>query len=177
MADNHIFADAFNYFMFNGKQKLKPESLHEIDSTELTVPYDLKGKTYPLQKERDILKAASIKYDEEAVYLLLGIENQSQIHYAMPVRNMMYDAIRYAHQVDEIAKINRKLLKEIDYMLLLTFICFFTVSENLGRVDAIRAFLQQLLQKNALLTAIATSQVISNVPAAIVLSISQILLF
>ena len=66
--------------------------------------------------------------------------------------------------------VNRKLLKEIDYMLLLTFVCFFTVSENLGRVDAIRGFLQQLLQTDALLTAIGTSQVISNVPAAVVLS-------
>lgn len=66
--------------------------------------------------------------------------------------------------------INRKLLKEIDFMLLLTFVCFFTVSENLGRIEAVRAFLQQLLQWNTLLTAAATSQVISNVPAAIVLS-------
>lgn len=66
--------------------------------------------------------------------------------------------------------LDRKLLKEIDFMLLLTFVCFFTVSENLGRVDAIRVFLQQLLQKNTLLTAAATSQIISNVPAAIVLS-------
>ena len=55
-------------------------------------------------------------------------------------------------------------------MLLLTFVCFFTVSENLGGVDGIRLFLQELLQKNTLLTAAATSQVISNVPAAIVLS-------
>ena len=66
--------------------------------------------------------------------------------------------------------VNRKLLKEIDYMLLLTFVCFFTVSENLGRVDAIRVFLQQLLQSNTLLTAVGTSQIISNVPAAVVLS-------
>ncbi len=65
---------------------------------------------------------------------------------------------------------NRKLLKEIDYMLLLTFVCFFTVSENLGRIDAVRTFLQQLLQTNTLLTAVGTSQIISNVPAAIVLS-------
>jgi len=64
----------------------------------------------------------------------------------------------------------RKLLKEIDYMLLLTFVCFFTVSENLGRIDAIRSALQQLLQANALLTAVGTSQIISNVPAAVVLS-------
>ena len=37
-------------------------------------------------------------------------------------------------------------------------------------MDAIRNFLQQLLQTNALLTAVGTSQVISNVPAAVVLS-------
>lgn len=66
--------------------------------------------------------------------------------------------------------VDRKLLKEIDYMLLLTFACFFTVSENLGRIDEIRNFLQQLLQSSTLLTAVAASQVISNVPAAIVLS-------
>lgn len=65
---------------------------------------------------------------------------------------------------------DRKLLKEIDYMLLLTFVCFFTVSENLGRIDAVRTFLQQLLQWNTLLTAAGTSQIISNVPAAVVLS-------
>ena len=66
--------------------------------------------------------------------------------------------------------VNRKLLKEIDYMLLLTFVCFFTVSENLGRMEAVRTFLQQLLQWNTLLTAVGASQVISNVPAAVVLS-------
>jgi Na+/H+ antiporter NhaD/arsenite permease-like protein len=66
--------------------------------------------------------------------------------------------------------INRKLLKEIDYMLLLTFVCFFTVSENLGRMEAVRSFLQQFLQWDTLLAAVGTSQVISNVPAAIVLS-------
>lgn len=66
--------------------------------------------------------------------------------------------------------VNRKLLREIDFMLLLTFVCFFTVSENLGRVDVIRSFLQQLLSANTLLTAVGTSQVISNVPAAVVLS-------
>ena len=55
-------------------------------------------------------------------------------------------------------------------MLLLTFVCFFTVSENLGRMDAVRTFLQQILQRNTLLTAVGTSQLISNVPAAVVLS-------
>ena len=66
--------------------------------------------------------------------------------------------------------VNRALLKEIDLMLLLTFVCFFIVSENLGRVDAVRSFLQSLLERNALLTAVGTSQIISNVPAAVLLS-------
>lgn len=65
---------------------------------------------------------------------------------------------------------DRKLLKEIDFMLLLTFVCFFVVSENLGRVEGIRTFLQSLLEKNALLTSVGASQVISNVPAAVLLS-------
>lgn len=69
-----------------------------------------------------------------------------------------------------LAIMNRALLKEIDFMLLLTFVCFFVVSENLGRVDAICAFLESLLGKNALLTSVGASQVISNVPAAVLLS-------
>ena len=69
-----------------------------------------------------------------------------------------------------IAVIDRKLLKKLDVALLATFVCFFIVSGNLGRVDAVRNFLQNLLEKNALLTAVGTSQVISNVPAAVLLS-------
>ena len=65
---------------------------------------------------------------------------------------------------------DRKLLKEIDFMLLLTFVCFFVVSENLGRVEAVRSFLQNLLSGSTLLTAVGASQVISNVPAAVLLS-------
>ena len=66
--------------------------------------------------------------------------------------------------------LSRQLLKEIDFMLLATFVCFFVVSENLGRVDAVRQFLQTLLNRNALLTAVGASQIISNVPAAVLLS-------
>lgn len=66
--------------------------------------------------------------------------------------------------------VDRKVLKEIDFMLLATFVCFFIVSENLGRVDTIRNFLQTLLGRSALLTAVGASQVISNVPAAVLLS-------
>ncbi len=69
-----------------------------------------------------------------------------------------------------LAVVDRRLLKEIDFMLLMTFVCFFVVSENLGRVDAIRNFLQGLLGQSTLLTSVGASQVISNVPAAVLLS-------
>lgn len=66
--------------------------------------------------------------------------------------------------------IRRQLLKEIDFMLLLTFVCFFVVSENLGRIEGIRLFLQDLLGRSTILTSVGASQVISNVPAAVLLS-------
>lgn len=37
-------------------------------------------------------------------YLVLGIENQSHVHYAMPVRNMLYDAMQLEKQVRDLAK-------------------------------------------------------------------------
>ena len=39
--------------------------------------------------------------DERAVYVILGVENQDKIHYAMAVKNMLYDALQYAKQVEE----------------------------------------------------------------------------
>ena len=69
-----------------------------------------------------------------------------------------------------IVVISPKILKDLDYGLLATFVCFFIVSGNLGRMDAVQVFLRGLLEKNTLLTAVLTSQVISNVPAAVLLS-------
>ncbi len=65
---------------------------------------------------------------------------------------------------------NKKELLKVDYALLATFVCFFIVSGNLGRIDAVNIFLNGLLQQNALLTSVGASQVISNVPAAVLLS-------
>ena len=47
------------------------------------------------------------KQDDEAAYILLGIENQTDIHYAMPVRNIIYDALQYGKQVADIAAKHR----------------------------------------------------------------------
>ena len=66
--------------------------------------------------------------------------------------------------------LDRRRLRKADFLLLLTFVCFFVFSGNLARIGAVEALLRRLLAGRELLTAVLTSQVISNVPAALLLS-------
>ena len=65
---------------------------------------------------------------------------------------------------------DRQVLAKVDYSLLLTFVEFFIFIGNVGRIPAFRAFLQGIIAGREIATAIAASQVISNVPAALLLS-------
>ncbi len=65
---------------------------------------------------------------------------------------------------------DRKRLKEVDYSLLFTFLAFFVFIGNMGRIPVFRDFLQQVLEGNECVTAVVASQVVSNVPAALLLS-------
>lgn len=65
---------------------------------------------------------------------------------------------------------DRKRLKEADFMLLLSFVCFFVFSGNLARIPAVASALSSLLVGKELVTGAVTSQVISNVPSALLLS-------
>ncbi len=108
MQDSALFADAFNFLLYDGEQRIKPEQLKPVDTTAIVLPYGENGQAVPIQKYRDILKMVTVMQDDKAAYLLLGIENQSQIHYAMPVRNMLYDVMQYASQVESAAKSHRR---------------------------------------------------------------------
>lgn len=102
MRQNEIFADAFNYFVYGGEQVIHPDSLKELDTREIDVPYGGEnGAGQPVQKTRDVIKSVVAMMDKSTAYLLLAIENQSNIHYAMLVKNMVYDALQYAKQVEE----------------------------------------------------------------------------
>ena len=65
---------------------------------------------------------------------------------------------------------DRQLFAKIDYALLVTFVGFFVFIGNMGRVAVFRDFLQGMMEGNEVLTAVVSSQVISNVPAALLLS-------
>ena len=65
---------------------------------------------------------------------------------------------------------DRRTLREADGTLLLTFVAFFIFAGNLARIEAVDRLLRLLLSGREYLTALLTSQVISNVPAALLLS-------
>lgn len=65
---------------------------------------------------------------------------------------------------------NRSIFKKIDYSLLGTFIFFFIFIGNMGRIESFCKFLEGILSGNEKLVAVLSSQIISNVPAALLLS-------
>lgn len=65
---------------------------------------------------------------------------------------------------------DRKILLKIDYALLATFVCFFVFVGNISAVSAVKDFISGILNGRELLVSCALSQVISNVPCAIMLS-------
>ena len=100
-----VFADFFNGLIVNGEDKIDWTTLKELDSTMLANLPDASGQDATMvQKFRDILKNAVIMRNDTALFAVLGIENQSDVHYAMPVRNMLYDALAYNSQVTQRAK-------------------------------------------------------------------------
>ena len=101
--NNDIFADAFNYLVYGGKQVIKADELREIDTTELALPYG-NGAKVPVQKYRDILKLWDAKMDDAAIYVILGTELQDKVHYGMPVKDGLYDMLGYSNQIDEIRR-------------------------------------------------------------------------
>lgn len=65
---------------------------------------------------------------------------------------------------------DKKALLDVDYALLLTFVCFFIFAGNMSRIDVISDILSSLMRKNALAVSALSCQTISNVPSAILLS-------
>ena len=107
MSNKTVFADVFNFMIYEGEQVLKPENLSTL-SPETVVLQDAEdGKLIPSHRIRDLLMAATIMTDGHVAYAALGIENQTQVDAAMPARNMHYDSSYYMLQVEEMAAARR----------------------------------------------------------------------
>ena len=137
-ADNARFADLCNNILYGGREVILPENLKERDTTEVLTALGLDKKTIAMQKMRDIFKNASIKYTGKSYVVLIGVENQSDIHYAIPVKNMFYDVMAYGNQVKETAKKHRK---EKDTATSDEFLSGFTKTDKLIPVITITVYL------------------------------------
>ena len=137
-ADNARFADLCNNILYGGREVILPENLKERDTTEVLTALGLDKKTIAVQKLRDIFKNASIKYTGKSYVVLIGVENQSDIHYAIPVKNMFYDVMAYGNQVKETAKKHRR---EKDTATSDEFLSGFTKEDKLIPVITITVYL------------------------------------
>lgn len=101
---------------------------------------------------------------ETAVYLLLFLAAVASVARIISV---------YAAGAVVLAVIflmDRRMLLKADYALLLTFVFLFVFIGNMKRIPEISLWLQSAIDGREMIVSVAASQVISNVPAAVLLS-------
>ncbi len=138
LSDNTRFSEICNYVLFDGEKVIKPEDLKECDTTEVLSVFGIDKKQIVKQKWRDLLKSVSVKHTGEMYVILIGAEAQTDIHYAMPVKTMIYDALNYGEQVNEAKKRHRK---NKDYRSSDEFLSGFTLDDKLTPVITITLYL------------------------------------
>ena len=138
LSDNTRFSEICNYVLFDGEKVIKPEDLKECDTTEVLSVFGIDKKQIVKQKWRDLLKSVSVKHTGQMYVILIGAEAQTDIHYAMPVKTMIYDALNYGEQVNEAKKCHRK---NRDYRSSDEFLSGFTLDDKLTPVITITLYL------------------------------------
>ena len=101
--DNQRFADVFNTVLFNGKQVLKPEDLKEAD-TDISSVIKFNNHAETVQRILDVVRKTADGTD----FIIWSLENQEKIHYAMPLRHMIADALIYLKEYNELSARNKK---------------------------------------------------------------------
>lgn len=100
---NERFADLFNAVLFGGEQIVEPGCLQERD-TDMSSLLEWKEEAKTLERIRDVVKKNAYGVD----FAILGIENQMKVHYAMPLRVMIYDSLAYLKECNEVIKRNQE---------------------------------------------------------------------
>lgn len=96
---NERFADFFNAVLFEGKPIIRPEELEDVDTDEASI---LEHGKYAesIQAARDNIKIRKKSKTYGVEFVMMGMEQQEHIHYAMPMRLMGYDYGTYKKQYD-----------------------------------------------------------------------------
>lgn len=101
-SDNGRFSDLLNGYLFGGRQVIKACDVTELDGQSFEFSGSAGMKTTG-QKQRDILRRMVFGVN----FCIVGVENQTQIHYAMPLRVMEADTGRYGRQLRAVQKRHR----------------------------------------------------------------------
>lgn len=101
--EDERYAELLNGFIFKGRQVVRPEHLAEAGET-VTGVARRSGKSRPVHKYRDLMRRVAFGTD----FVLIGLENQDRIHYAMPVRIMVEDALNYDQQLRRLQREHRR---------------------------------------------------------------------
>ena len=133
------FADLFNAVVFDGEQMIKPEELEELNCESGIVISNTsngwsntKDNTKNMTESKTNDKNQNVRYRTEQRYrdlvmswkgeaelAVLALENQVKIHYAMPVRGMLYDALAYTDQMrlvwEQLSEPERKSVDENEF--------------------------------------------------------------
>ena len=95
------FADFINGSLYHGEQEVRAEELEICDKDYYPVDDELKKKGVKrTPRHRDVI----MRDGKGTKYAVIGIEAQEEIHYALPVRCMEYDAAEYRRQLKEIGR-------------------------------------------------------------------------
>ena len=100
---NDHFADLFNAYFFAGEKVIDPDDLQEVD-TDVSGTLDKNSLVNDYQKALDVVKKSIHGMD----LVILGLENQQKIHYAMPLRILQGDVMLYVKEYNEIQKEYKK---------------------------------------------------------------------
>ena len=92
-ADNERFADVFNSYLFNKDRIFDPDMLESAD-TAYSESIRTKKDVIKVNRYRDTVRKSVGTY-----MAILGIENQSHINYAMPLRKILYDILGYCDEI------------------------------------------------------------------------------
>lgn len=104
LSDKGRFADLINGSLYQGRQVFTAENMSVEDGEQGLALKKSDGKEIAVQRYRDIIMRA----DDGTRIVVLACENQDEVHYAMPVREMLYDALSYVDQVNALRKNHRE---------------------------------------------------------------------
>lgn len=151
------------------KRKLSHDGKTEIKQNKGLDSAEDKAST---KRQKDPLGASSSKWGKKdaewiekfTAYLILFVISLLAVSHILPY------GVPFALVFLYLLLRDRKILTQVDYSLLCIFIALFIFIGNLGRIPAFSQLLSDILTGREVVTSVIASQVMSNVPAAILLS-------